>query len=71
MEMIKFVIDETALPNGVHHIHNATTGCENLPQLPQQIFIGFFANYQLAYKRARMSWPTEKVQGCPKCCTEQ
>jgi len=30
--------------------------------------IGYFANYELAYKRARMNWPREKVEGCDKCC---
>ncbi len=68
--MIKFIVDEQPAAKGVHYIHNATLGCEDLPKWDDQILIGYFANYQLAYKRARMNWPTEKVEGCSKCCTE-
>ncbi|MCK8641899.1 hypothetical protein M1L59_14525 [Acinetobacter schindleri] len=68
MDMIKFVIDEHTTDNGAHLIHNSTMGCENLPDPDAQILIGYFANYELAYKRARMNWPREKVTGCEKCC---
>ena len=71
MQMIKFIVDEKPEENGINKIHNATTGCENLPKLSDQILIGYFANYELAYKRARMNWPREKVIPCPKCCTEE
>ncbi|QOW48899.1 MULTISPECIES: hypothetical protein [unclassified Acinetobacter] len=68
--MIKFIVDENALMNGSHLIHNGTQGCVDMPQFEQQILIGYFANFELAYKRARMSWPTEKVVGCDKCCSQ-
>ena len=38
---------------GIHHIHNASLGCADLPSSEDQILIGYFANYELAYKRAR------------------
>ena len=53
--MIKFIVDENALSNGSHLIHNGTQGCVDMPQFDQQILIGYFANFELAYKRARMS----------------
>jgi hypothetical protein len=68
--MIKFIVDEKASEKGVHYIHNGTKGCEDLPVFKDQILIGYFADFKLAYKRARMNWPTEKVEGCAKCCTE-
>lgn len=68
MQMIKFIVDEKPAENGINKIHNATAGCENLPKLSDQILIGYFANYELAYKRARMNWPREKVEACEKCC---
>ena len=68
--MIKFIVDEQESAQGVHYIHNVTEGCEDLPEFDNQILIGYFANYDLAYKRARMNWPREKVEGCHKCCTE-
>lgn len=66
--MIKFIIDEQALANGTHLIHNASLGCEEMPKFDDQILIGYFADFKLAYKRARMNWPREKVEGCEKCC---
>lgn len=66
--MLKFIIDEQPLVSGVYLIHNATSCCEDLPIFAEQMLIGYFENYQLAYKRARMNWPREKIQGCPKCC---
>ena len=54
--MIKFIINENPSANGVYQIHNATQGCEHLPHLSQQILIGYFANIELALKRAKMNW---------------
>ena len=66
--MDRYIINEQPLANGAYEIHNATKGCNALPPVPAQIVIGFFANYDLAYKRARMNWPKEKVQPCGYCC---
>lgn len=68
--MIKFIVDEKESGKGSHLIHNGTKGCEDMPLFDDQILIGYFANYELAYKRARMNWPREKVVGCSKCCGE-
>ena len=69
--MIKFIINENPSANGVYQIHNATQGCEHLPNLSQQILIWYFAHIELALKRANMSWSNEKIQTCTACCTEQ
>lgn len=66
--MEHFIINEQALENGAYEIHNATQGSVCLPEIGKQIMIGYFASYDLAYKRARMNWPKEKVQACAKCC---
>lgn len=66
--MIKFIVDENALANGAYQMHNATHGCEDLPLKRQQIFIGNFADIELALKRAKMNWPKEKIVSCAKCC---
>lgn len=66
--MIKFIVNEQPSEKGIHHIHNASLGCADLPSSEDQILIGYFANYELAYKRARINWPREKVEGCDKCC---
>ena len=66
--MIKFIVDEQPTAKGAHLIHNGNQGCEDMPKFDDQILIGYFANYELAYKRARMNWPREKVEGCGKCC---
>ncbi|RKG29387.1 hypothetical protein [Acinetobacter tianfuensis] len=66
--MIKFIVDEQPNGNKIHLIHNGNAACEALPAFDNQILIGYFENYELAYKRARMNWPTEKVEGCPMCC---
>ena len=55
--MIKFIVNEQPSEKGIHHIHNASLGCADLPSSEDQILIGYFANYELAYKRARMNWP--------------
>lgn len=68
MDMLKFIIDENPLSNGVYQLHNATQGCEDLPKNYHQILIGYFADVELAHKHARMNWPKEKIQACPKCC---
>ena len=49
--MIKFIVNEQPSEKGIHHIHNASLGCADLPSSEDQILIGYFANYELAYKR--------------------
>lgn len=66
--MIKFIIDEQATASGAHLIHNGNLDCEDMPKLDDQVLIGYFSNFELAYKRVRMNWPNEKVEGCNKCC---
>ena len=68
LKMIKFIVDEKPIAQGIHLIHNATLGCEDLPAFDDQVVLGYFANYALDYQRARINWPTEKVEGCSKCC---
>jgi hypothetical protein len=67
-KMDKYIINENPSANGVHELHNATLGCEALPDVSEQIAFGYFANYELAYKRAQMNWPTVKIKGCQHCC---
>ena len=68
--MIKFIIDENPVASGAYLVHDASNDCEDLPPLNQQILIGYFANVELAYKRARMNWPKERVEACQKCCVQ-
>ena len=68
IKMDQYVINEQPLENGAYEIHNVSKGCSQLPQLKEQINIGFFANYDLAQKRARINWPREKIQPCTQCC---
>lgn len=68
--MDKYIINENPLPDGVHEIHNASKACEGQPNLNESMLIGYFANSDLAYKRARMNWPKAKVKCCPQCCAE-
>jgi hypothetical protein len=69
--MDKYIISENPLPTGVHEIHNASKTCEALPTSDQSMLIGYFATSDLAYKRARMNWPTSKVKCCEQCCTAE
>ena len=31
--MIKYIVDENALPSGAYQLHNATRGCTDIPNL--------------------------------------
>ena len=66
--MIKFIIDENPRNDGVYLMHSDIIECEDMPLLNYQILIGYFSNFELALKRARMNWPKEKITGCSKCC---
>ena len=66
--MDQYIINEQPRPDGAYEMHNLSKGCENLPVQKEQIPIGFFANFELAYKRARINWPKEKVKACVSCC---
>lgn len=67
--MDRFIINSNAQINGIYEIHNITKGCVHLPALQNQNNLGFFATWNLALKRARTNWPTEKINICQTCCT--
>ncbi len=66
----KFIINQNTQANGDHEIHNATQGCEHMPATENRFELGFFANSELAFKRAKMNWPGEKISRCRSCCAE-
>lgn len=66
--MIRFIIGKNPIGYCTYHIHNATLGCEDLPKKSQQIFLGFFNDFELAHRRAKEMWPKENFIGCQKCC---
>ena len=69
--MLKFIVGDCPVENKTYVIHNASQECPTLPKPEDQVLIGYFATYELAYTRARMNWPREKIKGCEHCCVTQ
>lgn len=66
--MLKFIVGDCPSENNTYVIHNASSTCQALPDVADQVLIGYFTHYELAYKRARMNWPREKMKTCEHCC---
>ena len=69
--MLKFIVGDCPTESKAYVIHHANAACPTLPKLEDQVLIGYFANAQLAYKRARMNWPREQIKCCEHCCLQE
>ncbi|CDF60954.1 conserved hypothetical protein [Xanthomonas citri pv. fuscans] len=65
--MPNFIVNKNAQANGDHEVHNTTTGCAFMPQLANQINLGFHASCHQAVVYARSNWPQNRINGCYYC----
>lgn len=66
--MQRFIINQNAQANGDHEVHNATTGCSYMPNLANQLDLGFHASCKEAVASAKQKWPNNRINGCYYCC---
>jgi hypothetical protein len=67
--MQEYIINNNEQPNGDHEVHNASTGCSFMPNIENQIKLGYHANCHEAVAKAKGAWPTDRINGCYYCCT--
>lgn len=66
--MPKFVINKNAQSNGDHEVHNATNGCSYMPNVENQIDLGYHDSCKEAVIEAKKRWPDHRINGCFYCC---
>ena len=65
--MPNFIINKNPQSNGDHEVHNTTTGCSYLPQLENQIDLGWHSECVGAVSHAKKAWPNKRINGCYYC----
>ncbi|RUO25167.1 hypothetical protein CWE11_11830 [Aliidiomarina sanyensis] len=65
--MQKFIINKNKQSNGDHEVHNATTGCSYMPNLENQIDLGYHVSCHGAVAEAKRLWPGNRINGCYYC----
>jgi hypothetical protein len=66
--MHRFIINKQQQNNGDFEVHNATTGCSFMPQLQNQVELGFHDDCSGAVAKAKAANPTLRINGCYYCC---
>lgn len=64
--MPTFIVNRNAQANGDHEVHNTTTGCSYMPELGNQVPLGYHADCRGAVAEAkRLGW--SRANGCYWC----
>lgn len=66
--MQKFVINKNQQNNGDHEVHNATKGCSYMPNVENQVDLGYHSSCKEAVTKAKQQWPNNRINGCYYCC---
>ncbi len=66
--MPHYIINKNAQSNGDHEVHNTTSGCSYMPNIENQIGLGYHVNCQGAVADAKSRWPNNRINGCYYCC---
>lgn len=66
--MPQFIVNQNAQANGDHEVHNKTTGCNYMPNLENQIDLGYHNDCHGAVAEAKRRWPNNRINGCYYCC---
>ncbi len=64
----RFVVNKNAQSNGDHEVHNATKGCDYMPDPENQLILGSFPNCKSAVDKAKESY--SRANGCYYCANE-
>jgi len=65
--MARFIINKNPQANGDQEVHNATTGCAHMPNVENQIDLGYHASCQEAVFLAKQKFTGHKIDGCFYC----
>ncbi len=65
--MARFIINKNAQNNGDHEVHNKTEGCSFMPNIENQVDLGFHQNCHGAVATAKSRWPSDRINGCYYC----
>jgi len=61
-----FIVNKNAQPNGDHEVHNATTDCDWMPSMGNQLDLGDHTDCRGAVEEAKGTYP--QSNGCRYCC---
>lgn len=64
--MLHFIVNKNPQPNGDYEVHNATTDCEWMPAIGNQLDLGDHDDCASAVVEARETYP--QSNGCYYCC---
>ncbi|WP_434637084.1 hypothetical protein MLC35_11350 [Sulfurimonas sp. NW7] len=65
--MQKFVINKNQQANGDHEVHNTSTGCSYMPNVKNQIDLGYHVSCKEAVIEAKKRWTGHRINGCYYC----
>lgn len=68
--MPRFIINKNSQSNSDHEVHNATTGCTFMPNIENQIDLGYHPSCHGAVADAKRRWPNNRINGCYYCCND-
>lgn len=68
--MQDFVINSNAQSNGDHEVHNRSHGCPFMPDIEDQVDLGWHPNCHSAVAEARRLFPGKRVNGCYYCANQ-
>ncbi len=65
--MPNYIINKNAQSNGDHEVHEKGSNCPHMPDLENQIDLGWHSSCHGAVAEAKRRWPNHKIDGCYYC----
>lgn len=66
--MTRFIINKKSQANGDNEVHNTTNGCLYMPNIENQIDLGYHSSCKEAVTYAKTKYTNNKINGCYYCC---
>ena len=66
--MPNYILNKNAQNNGDHEVHEKTAGCSYMPNIENQMELGFHATCHGAVAEGKKRHPDARVNGCYYCC---
>lgn len=63
-----YIINQNQQNNGDHEVHEKGSNCQYMPNIENQIDLGWHNSCHGAVSEAKKKWSNHRINGCYYCC---
>ena len=62
-----YIINKNAQSNGDHEVHEKSANCQFMPNIENQVDLGWHSSCHSSVDDAKKKWPNNRINGCYYC----